>query len=194
MARTKAFDPEEKLHQAMMLFWVKGYSGTSMQDLVDGLQLNRFSIYNTYGDKKALYFKALQHYRRVVFDALLKPLQSDEDGLTRLLNYLQNLAEKLCIGPGEAGCFLQNAAQEPTLDAPEIKAFTTDVFSTMKTAIGKAVADAHKSGQFKRQTNVSACTEFLLMQVQAMIMLRKVYGKTRLKKNTDFLLEEIKHW
>jgi len=37
MARTKDFDENEVLNKAIAIFWHKGYNGTSMQDLVDGL-------------------------------------------------------------------------------------------------------------------------------------------------------------
>jgi TetR/AcrR family transcriptional repressor of nem operon len=62
MARNKAFDPEERLEKARDLFWEKGYHATSMQDLVDTMQLNRGSIYDTYGDKHALFLQCLNNY------------------------------------------------------------------------------------------------------------------------------------
>lgn len=62
MARNKAFDPEERLEKARDLFWEKGYHATSMQDLVEAMQLNRASIYDTYGDKHALFLRCLSNY------------------------------------------------------------------------------------------------------------------------------------
>lgn len=64
MARNKAFDPEEKLQKARDLFWEKGYHATSMQDLVEAMQLNRASIYDTYGDKHALFLQCLGSYAK----------------------------------------------------------------------------------------------------------------------------------
>src|ERR1700748_2100418 len=66
MARTKDFDENEVLMKAMNLFWYKGYNGTSMQDLVDGLGISRSSLYDTYGDKHTLFIKALESYRESV--------------------------------------------------------------------------------------------------------------------------------
>jgi TetR/AcrR family transcriptional repressor of nem operon len=64
MARNKAFDPEERLQKARDLFWEKGYHATSMQDLVEAMQLNRASIYDTYGDKHALFLQCLGSYAK----------------------------------------------------------------------------------------------------------------------------------
>ncbi|HVI47224.1 MAG TPA: helix-turn-helix domain-containing protein [Chitinophaga sp.] len=62
MARKKEFDLTEKLAKAKDLFWEKGYHGTSMQDLVDTMQLNPGSIYGTFGDKHTLFMEGLKMY------------------------------------------------------------------------------------------------------------------------------------
>ena len=74
MARKIEFDRDEALKKSMILFWEKGYENTSMQDLVTTLEINRFSIYNTYGDKKALFHQALEYYRTHIFEMLNQPL------------------------------------------------------------------------------------------------------------------------
>jgi len=48
MPRQKEFDREEVLHKAMIAFRDKGYEATSMQDLVDSMEINRFSLYETF--------------------------------------------------------------------------------------------------------------------------------------------------
>ena len=52
MARSCNFDRQEKLIQAMELFWQKGFAETSIADLVEHLGINRFSLYNSFGDKE----------------------------------------------------------------------------------------------------------------------------------------------
>jgi TetR/AcrR family transcriptional regulator, transcriptional repressor for nem operon len=62
MARQKAFDQQRVLERAMDQFWCHGYTGTSIQDLVDAMGINRQSIYDTFGDKHHLFLQALQCY------------------------------------------------------------------------------------------------------------------------------------
>src|SRR5438094_9975113 len=62
MAGKKSFLPEQVLDKAMGLFWKKGYEGTSIEDLVGGMGLGRGSLYDTFGDKHALYLAALSRY------------------------------------------------------------------------------------------------------------------------------------
>ncbi len=65
MSRTAGFDYEEKLAVARELFWEKGYAATTLHNLVDALQLNRSSIYNTYGSKHALFIACLKSYTQL---------------------------------------------------------------------------------------------------------------------------------
>ena len=51
MPRVKLFDENEILKKSMELFWKKGYSATSVQDMVNHLGINRGSMYDTFGDK-----------------------------------------------------------------------------------------------------------------------------------------------
>lgn len=62
MARDKEFIPEEKIAKALDVFWEKGYNATSMQDLVEAMQINRSSLYNYFGDKHNLFLECLRTY------------------------------------------------------------------------------------------------------------------------------------
>jgi len=64
MARKREFEYEEKLDVAMHLFWKQGYHVTSLSDLENNMQINRSSIYPTYGDKKELLLKCLDKYQK----------------------------------------------------------------------------------------------------------------------------------
>src|SRR5579864_5276945 len=60
--RPRAFDAKKALDCAMQVFWRKGYLGTSLSDLTDAMGINRPSLYATFGNKKSLFRKALEHY------------------------------------------------------------------------------------------------------------------------------------
>lgn len=62
MARYREFDPAERLEKAKLLFWEKGYTDTSMRDLVKAMKLNPGSIYEAYGDKYSLFVQCLTKY------------------------------------------------------------------------------------------------------------------------------------
>ena len=63
MAGKKAFQPDLALDRAMNLFWERGYAGSSVEDLVQCTGIGRGSLYDTFGNKHALYLAALDRYR-----------------------------------------------------------------------------------------------------------------------------------
>jgi AcrR family transcriptional regulator len=62
MGRPRSFDIEKALDQALQVFWHKGYEGTSLSDLTEAMGINRPSLYAAFGNKEALFRKALDRY------------------------------------------------------------------------------------------------------------------------------------
>ena len=62
MPRPKEFIPDDAIEKAMQVFWHKGYEATSMEDLLSAMDLNRGSLYDTFGDKRQLFLKVIDRY------------------------------------------------------------------------------------------------------------------------------------
>src|SRR5206468_5468727 len=56
------FDKDKVLERALQVFWQKGYEGTSLSDLTRAMGINRPSLYAAFGNKEALFQKALDRY------------------------------------------------------------------------------------------------------------------------------------
>jgi AcrR family transcriptional regulator len=62
MGRPRCFCEETALEAAMRVFWAKGYEGASLTDLTEAMGINRPSLYAAFGDKEALFRRALECY------------------------------------------------------------------------------------------------------------------------------------
>ena len=62
MVRTRTFDPSAAITTAVDLFASKGYSDTSMDDIVKATGVSRYGIYGTFGNKRELFEQALDRY------------------------------------------------------------------------------------------------------------------------------------
>jgi AcrR family transcriptional regulator len=62
--RPREFCVDEALAKALRVFWTKGYEGTSLNDLTEAMGITRPSLYAAFGNKEALFRKALDLYER----------------------------------------------------------------------------------------------------------------------------------
>ena len=76
MARPREFDEGTALEAAMACFWRRGYEATSMRDLVRSMGISGPSLYNAFGDKRALFRAALERYLDQLPRARIKRLEA----------------------------------------------------------------------------------------------------------------------
>jgi TetR/AcrR family transcriptional regulator, copper-responsive repressor len=121
--RPRAYDPDAALAQAIRTFWKAGYSGTSLDDLGDATGMNRPSLYAAFGDKRALYLKALEHYWQLSYVAMAEALEPDcplPDALMRM--YRGALAFYIPKESRPRGCFAISTATTEAVEDAKIRA------------------------------------------------------------------------
>lgn len=195
MGRQLTFDRDEKLKQAMRLFWEKGYEATSMQELVDTLGINRFSLYNTFGDKRKLFLEAMERYRKSVLRSLVEPLLAPDASLAAIHRYLDNLSAGLITPSGDCGCFFQNAVAECGPQDEDIRRQVEATFARLEQLLEQALQRAQDSGELKRLQDPRQGARFIVTHIQGIILLRKATRDSdRVLESLRFLQAELQSW
>ncbi|MDC7219471.1 MAG: TetR/AcrR family transcriptional regulator [Spirochaetales bacterium] len=104
MAKQK-FEREEIIEKSKELFWNKGYSSSSMQDVIKTTGLKPGSIYNSFGNKEALYSEALENYTCTNMEQMRQRIESAPsigEGICAVLENLILQSEK----EDYSACFL----------------------------------------------------------------------------------------
>src|SRR6266571_5492306 len=112
MARQKEFDRDEVLHRAMELFWTRGYEGTSIQDLVKHMRINRQSMYDTFGDKHTLFLQSLDRYREIQSRKVFAVLERPGSVKKNLRQLFEEVVARALSAEGRRGCFVGNSMSE----------------------------------------------------------------------------------
>ena len=173
MARHKEFDRDEALHKAMEVFWSRGYEAASVGELVRRMGINRQSLYDTFGDKQALYLQALDRYREVegrkMFELLERP-GSVKKALRRLFEGV--LDGSLCGGE-RRGCFVGNAMSERAGRCPETAARACGQLAAAEEAFYRALLRGKREGEIEGGRDLRAVARFLYSSLQGLQLMAK---------------------
>lgn len=173
MARTKTFDADQTLEKAMFLFWERGYQGTSMQDLVDRLGINRQSIYDTFGNKEKLFCQVLERYQNNPRSRAAVDLASPTADLEAIKGYFRQLPLVSSLPDLPNGCLFVNSTSEmehlPASAVKKVGAFL-DNFSHLLT---QALERAKAAGQVPAATDVGAVVAMLTAVNHGMLVMSK---------------------
>jgi TetR/AcrR family transcriptional repressor of nem operon len=110
--RQREFDRDKVVQRAMMVFRDQGYEATSVQDLVDRMGINRFSLYATFNSKHDLFIAALEDYFNRVAVPFFDRLKDSNSGLKAIERVLLELVLRIKSGESSNGCLLCNTIAE----------------------------------------------------------------------------------
>jgi len=161
--RPREFDIDEALAAALRVFWTKGYEGASLTDLTEAMGVTRPSLYAAFGNKEALFRKALDLYEReklaYVGEALKAPTS-------------RGVAERLLRGALE----MQTSDSEPkgcmrVSCGPEAESIRSDLMArrlSSQRAMCDRMQRAKDDGDLPDDTNVEGLCAYLGAILQGM--------------------------
>ncbi|MEQ9811169.1 MAG: TetR/AcrR family transcriptional regulator, partial [Azospirillaceae bacterium] len=162
MARPLSYDRATVLEQAMQLFWRKGYERTSIRDLVDGTGLNPGSLYDGFGDKRAMFLAALEHYCDAVVSAAMAGLRNTRPGAAAVRGFFQALVDASDRERWGLGCLLVNTSVDASQIDADISDAVADRLSAIEAALHDAVARGQADGSIDARQPAEAVAAFLM--------------------------------
>lgn len=172
--RPRGFDAEAVVGRAMAVFWSRGYHGTALPDLLRATKLSRGSLYAAFGDKHALFLRALDRY---IADALarmdveLGPQQGPVEGLRALL---AGYVDRTSGASGRRGCLLVASAMELSGHDPDVEVRIRSFFKTMEAKVAGAFSRAELAGELAAGVEPASAARMLICFVEGL----RVTGKT----------------
>jgi TetR/AcrR family transcriptional repressor of nem operon len=159
MPRSPSFDRRKKVEEALEVFREQGYEATSIQDLVDHLDLNRSSLYNTFGGKHDLYLEALDHCRQSEQRALCEHLRGAATAMEGLRRAFAAVTERVANDP--CGCLTANATVECATSDPSTRERACETLDVMQTLFRETVERAQEEGTIDPARDAEALGYYL---------------------------------
>ena len=165
--RPREFDLDEALAAALRVFWTKGYEGTSLTDLTDAMGVTRPSLYAAFGNKEALFRKALDLYEAEKLDYTRAALdQPTARGVAEF--FLRGgLANQTCASEPK-GCLGVISAVACGVEAESIRAEVVARRKSSHRALAERFARAKAEGDLPAHVDADGLTSHLVAVMQGM--------------------------
>jgi AcrR family transcriptional regulator len=179
--RPISFDKNAALEAAMLLFWERGYEGTSMAGLTQAMGLNPSSIYAAFGDKHALFQLAVKHYMEMRAQYAGKALE--EPTLEKVVRALFDNTVEFLTTPGHPPtCMTLAGAVGCSLEASPARDLMTEIRKQNQVALRQRLLKARKSGELSKDIDVDDYTRYL-STIIAGLSIQAANGSTKAELN-----------
>lgn len=149
----------------MELFWQKGYQNTSVADLLAAMNINRWSMYETFGDKPALFIKALELYRGRWGAFIRAHLAKEGSPRAALMALFRAMGDQIVADKLGRGCLIGNSAFELKALPPEAAELVTRGLRNLEDAVTTIIEKAQACGEIARIQDPRTLARFLIAAV-----------------------------
>lgn len=171
MARPREFDYDEVVNKAMLLFWRRGYVGTSMSDIERETGLTKGSIYKAFDNKRDLFIKCLERYmveasyKAILMQAVDRPLAET------FAHMLDTLIDSAAGSERPCGCLATNVIDELTPIDPELAKKASDGLAGMQSTLEFRLRWAQEKGELSPDADIQLLASLMMVTLQGMVVL-----------------------
>jgi TetR/AcrR family transcriptional repressor of nem operon len=180
MARLKAFDEERAIDAAVDCFWARGYEATSVRDLAESMGIGGTSLYNAYGDKRALFSKSLERYANRSMRERIARLEARHRPKQAVQAFLAEIIDRSLKDPDRRGCLLVNSALDVAPHDARIGRVVAGYLDEIRAFFRRNLEAARKADQVPRTLDPDEVSGHLLGVVLGIRVLARTGAKRRL--------------
>ena len=158
----KQYNETEVIERAMHAFWARGYTGTSIGDLVEATGINRASLYAAFDSKRGLFISALRHYDRLHRSAFLADFSKEHAPKDAIIAVFEAAAAATRNDEKPPGCLLVNTAIELSPYDAEISGLIQSSFDEVERFFGDMIESALRDQTISRPISPGATAKALL--------------------------------
>lgn len=155
----------------MSLFWQKGYTTTSMKDLVEATGVQPGSLYSAFGDKEKLFQQALRKYTQEFFRA---SMPRHRPPLECIQLWLAHLAQAMVSDPNQKGCLIINTAMEREAHSASTIAIIEDRLDEIESFFQQNLHQAQQDGDLPATLDIDETAKSLLGSVVGMLAVARM--------------------
>jgi AcrR family transcriptional regulator len=135
--RPRSFDRDQALDAAVLVFWEKGYDGSSIEDLTHAMGINRPSLYAAFGNKRDLFMQAIDRYAATHGNRAFSAFRVEPDNRRAIAQFFDASIECSLADGTPRGCLINTVATEAAENDAELRDKLADMFTQTDAAIAR---------------------------------------------------------
>ena len=183
MARLKAFDEERALDRAVDCFWLSGYEATSVRDLGEAMGIGGASLYNAYGDKRALFVRCLERYANRSSRERMARLEEKHPPKEAIRAFLTEIVERSLKDSDCKGCLLVNSALDVAPHDADVGKAVAGYLDEIRAFFRRNIEAARRTGTVPKGIDAEAVSGHMLGVLMGIRTLARVKPERRLLEN-----------
>ncbi len=188
MGRQREFDMDQALDAAMCVFWRKGYEGASYTDLTQAIGVERPALYAAFGNKEALFLKALDRYyaRYLNFFPQSLQLPTSREVVAHILNHAVELNTRF---PEHRGCLAVHGALAGADDAQPVREALFAAREQGERLLRERLQKAQQEEEFPPQVDCTTLAAYVCAVIHGMAVQAKAgFSREKLQGIADFVV------
>ncbi|MEO1086822.1 MAG: TetR/AcrR family transcriptional regulator [Acidobacteriota bacterium] len=178
----KSFDTDQALAKAMQVFWSKGYDSTSMTNLTQAMGINKGSLYNAFGGKRALFIKSIVKYDFENRRQILSQLEALDDPIRAFGMFFEVLISESVGDSEKKGCFLINTSLELPRHDEETRTLVTEALKDLEAFFRRGLEAAGARGDVDASLDAAVTAKALVALVVGLrVLARGTYDESGLR-------------
>jgi TetR/AcrR family transcriptional repressor of nem operon len=192
IGRPRNFDSLQVLEAAMQVFWSKGYEATSLQDLIEAMQISKSSFYQTFESKHQLFQNCINHYQDRYIEHISDTLQKAKTGRAFIENTFTGLAEKARPSGDRRGCLIQNCVSEFAQRDPVIAKVIVKGMKNITDVFLSAIKRAQEDGGIAKNKKPLPLARYLVSSLNGqMTMIKAGASPAEIKEVAQVILTAL---
>jgi TetR/AcrR family transcriptional repressor of nem operon len=171
--RTKQFIVEK----TAPIFNMKGYAGTSVNDMMAATGLTKGSIYGNFKNKDDVALAAFDHNRKKVDQVVRREMEKESSAKGKLMVYAKVYGNFYKDAFPEGGCPILNTAIEADDTHAVLREKAADAITSWKNNIAGIIKKGLASNEFRTDVDPEQIAISIVALIEGGIMVAKVTGK-----------------
>ncbi|MDT5286433.1 MAG: TetR/AcrR family transcriptional regulator, transcriptional repressor for nem operon [Mycobacterium sp.] len=174
MPRPRKFDEDTVVAAARDRFWNGGYAATSVDDLTAATGLGKGSLYGAFGDKHALFVRALDGYCVDAMDRVAEQLrQPGVSAYDRLVGHVRTMVADIVADNERLGCMMAKSSAELGAADADVDRVVGESLTRWRGDLVECIAEAQRDGTVRADADPEALATTLLGLIRGFEALRK---------------------